>query len=114
VKSTPEHKTGAGFTRAAADGDEEEEGTESQPPDAATAAQLKAPEDALKEAQEAAILTTTFLYNADKSKFRGLMAYMNGLTTITYAIFFCITLISFPNGLQNKHAGIQDPPNFCL
>jgi hypothetical protein len=76
-KSTLEPKTGAGSTRAAADGNEEEEDTESQPPDAATAAQLaKAREDAINEVQEA-ILTAIFLYNADKSGFHGLHERLN-------------------------------------
>jgi hypothetical protein len=73
VKNALEPRAGAGSNRAAAaDGDEEEEDTESSPSDAATAKLLtKAREDAINEAQEA-FLSAIFLYNADKSRFRGL------------------------------------------
>jgi hypothetical protein len=77
VKDSQEPRAGAGSNRAAADGDEEENDTESRPPDAATARQLKkACEDAIEEAQEA-FLTAIFMYNADKSKFRGLQEQLN-------------------------------------
>jgi hypothetical protein len=77
VKDTPEPSAEAGSNRAAADGDDEEASTESRPPDAATAKLLaKAREDAINEAQEA-FLTAIFLYNADKSRFRGLQERLN-------------------------------------
>jgi hypothetical protein len=72
VKSSQEPKAGAGSNREAADGDEEEDDTESRPPDAVTARLLKkAHKDAIEEAQEA-ILTAIFMYNANKSRFHGL------------------------------------------
>jgi hypothetical protein len=78
VKNTLEPRAGAGSSRAAADGDEEEEDTESHPPNAATAKLLlaKAREDTINEAQEA-FITAIFLYNADKSRFRGLQEQLN-------------------------------------
>jgi hypothetical protein len=77
VKDSQEPRAGAGSNRTAADGDEEEDDTESRPTDAATARLIeKASEDAIEEAQEA-FLTAILMYNADKSRIPGLQEQLN-------------------------------------
>jgi hypothetical protein len=72
----------AGSNRTEADGDKEEEDTESRSPDAATARMLeKTREDAIEEAQEA-FLAAIFL--CIMPTIPGFVAYKSDLTTTTW------------------------------